>query len=353
MKTKIYSNKNPKLILKKYNELIKKSAISKNIIPTGKNKKTLFEIIIMFFIKWIMIITTSKRIKRNKTKINELISRVYVKFTGRDFVFIPISFAFYMLISFIPIIATVYHLLKFVNFNGDYHTLFDQEILQKIIPGLGSFTQFLPNSFETGTYMVIVILFISSILISSGGFARFSYSINYIYRHETTGNWFINRVKGFFTVLFITIFIFVSAFVYLSIYKSLGLDKSSELYKNLFFYIFFSIYLMINLYVGLGLLFKHAPAFKISWSFISLGVLIAAVPTMIFITFFGYLTSLIDYKKFGTFSVFMYIALLVSTMSYFIYLGIIANEGYYKTFHSRYTVPKKIWFKKIIKTKNY
>ncbi len=104
---------------------------------------------------------------------------------------------------------------------------------------------------------------------------------------------------------------------------------------------------MLNLYVGLSVLFKISPGFIVPWSSLLPGVLIASLPTMVFITIFGYLTSLIDYYKFGIFGIFMYIALLVSIMSYFMYLGIITNAmTFYKTFYSRYTTPKKIWFRK-------
>nr|WP_307929520.1 hypothetical protein [Mycoplasmopsis bovis] len=124
------------------------------------------------------------------------------------------------------------------------------------------------------------------------------------------------------------------------------MHKASELGKNIYFYIVFSLYLMLNLYVGLSVLFKISPGFIVPWSSLLPGVLIASLPTMVFITIFGYLTSLIDYYKFGIFGIFMYIALLVSIMSYFMYLGIITNAAFYKTFYSRYTTPKKIWFRK-------
>ncbi|WP_029513289.1 YihY/virulence factor BrkB family protein [Mycoplasmopsis primatum] len=346
MNNNLYTNKNVKAMNRKYNKELKNSCFNKNIISINYRKKSFIEFIIKFFIKIIMLIAVSKTVNKNKTKMDELVNRVYKRFTGKDFAFIPISFAFYLLISFIPIVMSVYVMLNLLPIN--LKTLFKEEVLQKIIPGLESFIDSMPKTWDTGTYAVIIPLFLASLWVSSGGFSKFIYSINYIYRHETTGNWFINRLKGFIVVLCITVFIFLSMFIYLSFFKMINMDKASETNKNIYFYIVFSIYLMANLYSGFSILLKFTPAFKISWSLVTPGVLIASVPTMIFVTIFGYLTSLINYNKFGIFGVFMYIALLVSNMAYFIYLGIIANEAYYKTFHSRYTISKKIWFKKFL-----
>lgn len=76
------------------------------------------------------------------------------------------------------------------------------------------------------------------------------------------------------------------------------------------------------------------------------GALIAAIPTAIFILIFGSLTSLIPYKKFGIVASFMYIILLLSFTSYFIYMGIIVNSSFYKTFINLPTVEKHSFWKK-------
>ncbi|WP_406617110.1 YhjD/YihY/BrkB family envelope integrity protein [Mycoplasmopsis adleri] len=326
--------------------MLKKSAFNKNIMPV-KHQSMLIEKIIKFFISIIMFIAIPKSSWKNKPKVREMIDRVYKRFSGRDFAFIPVSFSFYLLISFIPVMLSVFLLLKFLPWGLE--TLFLNNILVKIIPGFESITKGIDFSIA-GTYAVIIPLFLASLWVASSGFAKFIYSENYIYKHETTGNWFINRGKGFITVFWISIYIFVTMAIYLSFYKAFGFAKTTnEIAKNVYFYISFSIYLMVTLYLGFSLLFKFTPAFKVGWNTVTPGVLIASVPTMIFISIFGYLTSLIDYKKFGVFGVFMYIALLVSNMSYFIYLGVIANEGYYKTYISSYTIDKKTWFKKYIK----
>ncbi|UUM25576.1 YihY/virulence factor BrkB family protein [Mycoplasmopsis agalactiae] len=340
----LYTNKNVKKMNRTYNKMLKKSLFSKNILSVKKSKTSLLEIVIKFFIKIIMLIAVPIRLKKNKNKLSELVGRVYKRFTSREFVFIPVSFAFYSLVSFIPIIMSVSVAISLIP--GDFSSLFNDEILRRIIPGLESFINSIPQTWNAKTYILIITLFLASLIISSSGFGKFTYSINYIYKHETTGNYFFNRLKGFLIVVCIALYIFISSLLYLSVYKLFGVHKASDLGRSIYFYIVFSLYLMLNLYVGLSLLFKVSPAFKVPWSSLLPGVLIASLPTMVFITIFGYLTSLIDYYKFGIFGIFMYIALLVSTMSYFMYLGIITNAAFYKTFYSRYTVAKKIWFRK-------
>ncbi|MCE6091195.1 YihY/virulence factor BrkB family protein [Mycoplasmopsis agalactiae] len=340
----LYTNKNVKKMNRTYNKMLKKSLFSKNILSVKKTKTSLLEIVIKFFIKIIMLIAVPIRLKKNKNKLSELVGRVYKRFTSREFVFIPVSFAFYSLVSFIPIIMSVSVSISLIP--GDFSSLFNDEILRRIIPGLESFINSIPQTWNAKTYILIITLFLASLIISSSGFGKFTYSINYIYKHETTGNYFFNRLKGFLIVVCIALYIFISSLLYLSVYKLFGVHKASDLGRSIYFYIVFSLYLMLNLYVGLSLLFKVSPAFKVPWSSLLPGVLIASLPTMVFITIFGYLTSLIDYYKFGIFGIFMYIALLVSTMSYFMYLGIITNAAFYKTFYSRYTVAKKIWFRK-------
>lgn len=341
---KLYTNKNVKKMNRVYNRSLKRSLFSKNILTVKKAKRSLLEIVIKFFIKIVMLVAVPLSLRKNKNKLGELVGRVYKRFTSRDFVFIPVSFAFYSLVSFIPIILSVSVALSLIP--GEFSTLFNNEILKRIIPGLDSFINSVPQTWNAKTFVLVITLFLASLFISSSGFGKFTYSINYIYKHETTGNYFFNRLKGFFIVIGIALFIFISALIYLSIYKLFGVHKASELGKNIYFYIVFSLYLMLNLYVGLSVLFKISPGFIVPWSSLLPGVLIASLPTMVFITIFGYLTSLIDYYKFGIFGIFMYIALLVSIMSYFMYLGIITNAAFYKTFYSRYTNPKKIWFRK-------
>ncbi|MBD4758288.1 YihY/virulence factor BrkB family protein, partial [Xanthomonas citri pv. citri] len=83
------------------------------------------------------------------------------------------------------------------------------------------------------TYILIITLFLASLIISSSGFGKFTYSINYIYKHETTGNYFFNRLKGFLIVVCIALYIFISSLLYLSVYKLFGVHKASDLGRSI------------------------------------------------------------------------------------------------------------------------
>ncbi|MBU4689510.1 YihY/virulence factor BrkB family protein [Mycoplasma zalophidermidis] len=341
----IYTGQNPKKIKKAYNKKIKKSVINKSVIPNENKQWWLLEKIIKFFIMLILWIATPKTTWKNKSKTKELIDRTYNRFTAKDLTFIPISLSFYFLVSFVPILTVVIVLLSFIQ---DYNNVFLNVILVRIIPGVENLIN-VPNlNINHGVqYTTIAILLLTSTWLGSNGWGRFIYSQNYIYGHETLGNFFINRIKGFFIVVSISIYLFLVTAFYIFIYKLISTNLNS-VGEKIFFYVSFDIYLMIVLYFGFTLIYKLTPSFKLSWNSVLPGVLIASFPNMLFIGAFGYLTSLIKYNQYGAIGTFMYIALFVSSLSYFIFLGLIVNESYYKTYHSSYTIAKREWlFKKI------
>ncbi len=93
-----------------------------------------------------MLVAVPLSLRKNKNKLGELVGRVYKRFTSRDFVFIPVSFAFYSLVSFIPIILSVSVALSLIP--GEFSTLFNNEILKRIIPGLDSFINSVPQTLK-------------------------------------------------------------------------------------------------------------------------------------------------------------------------------------------------------------
>lgn len=336
----VYTGLNSKKEAHAYHEAIKKSWMAKNIIPVEKKRFAFIEKIIKFFIMIILKIVTPRQSWKNKSKTEELINRTYTKFTNKDFAFIPISTAFYFLVSFVPIITTVDLLLMLIK---DYDKVFLDVILAKIIPGAKSLLSIDVKATKYTQNVAIIILILASTWLASAGFSRFVYSQNYIYNHEHLGNWFTNRLKGFMIMLSVALYMFLTLALYIFFYNAFT-AKLSEYHKNIYFYITFSVFLFITFYLGFILLYKITPNFKLPWNLVLPGAMITTVPLWIFFLIFGYLTSLIDYNKYGVIGIFMYIAMLVSYMSYFMYLGIIANEAYYKTYYSSYTVSKKSIF---------
>lgn len=342
-KEKIYTGLELKKLKKAYRKSNKKSLISKNIIPNESKGWVIVETIIKWFIKIILLVSTPKDSWKNKNKSRELIDRTYSKFISSDSVFIPISLSFYFLVSFVPILTVLVLLLSFIS---DYSTIFIDVILDRIIPGLKQVIKMPQVGPSTGfQYTTITLLLLTSTWIGSNGWGRFIYLQNYIYGHESLGNFFINRIKGFLIVLSITLYLFIMSVIYIYFYKifSLEFDSTSE---KTFFYITFYIYLIFVVYIGFTLLFKFSPSFKLTWNSVLPGVLIAAIPNILFISSFGFLSTQIDYKKYGSIGTFMYIALFVSSVAYFLFLGLIVNESYYKTYYSSFTIAKNQLFRK-------
>lgn len=335
--------KNQKKLSKTLDRVLDNSWISKNIIRPKKKNWTFLENFTKFFIKIVLWLVIPNVVLKNKSKTNELIDRTYYKFSSKDFKFIPTSTAFYLLISFVPIVSMLILLLSIIP---DYNHIFIESIINKIMPGVSSLFK-IANTNKinaTAAYTTLAILFISSIWLSSSGFSKFIYSQNYIYGHQELGNWLINKLKGILIVIGIVLYLFVAFAFYIFIYNAFSHNITSNAARNTFFYTTFIVFSFFSLYLGIGILYKVSPSFKVSWSMINPGILITVIPMVIFIAVFGSLMSLIDYGKYGLVGIFMYIAMFVGYSTYFIYLGIVANEAYYKTFFSSRTIAKKKWF---------
>ncbi|VEU78078.1 YhjD/YihY/BrkB family envelope integrity protein [Mycoplasmopsis columbinasalis] len=322
-----------------YKQTLRTKWFSKNVLPITRKKQTWDEKIIKIILHILLRIAAPRISWKNKPKINELVNRSYNNYMRKDIVFIPISLSFYFLISFVPIITIILILLSALKYN----VMFLDVILTKIIPGINSVIKF-PESSDSGTqYVYLGVLAISSLWLSASGFNRFVYSQNYIYQHDYLGNWFINQLKGLVIVFCISLYLTGVIIIYLLFFESVTQSLTSSYDTNIFFYFTFSIYLFLALCLGIFLLFKLTPSFINPMHTVIPGVIVSAVPITIFITSFGYLTSIIDYNKYGIIGTFLYISLLVSTMSFFLIIGSIVNEAYYKTYYSSYTIAKKSW----------
>ncbi|TQC54050.1 YihY/virulence factor BrkB family protein [Mycoplasmopsis mucosicanis] len=345
----IYTGLKIKKMNKAYRKAIRKSSISKSVIPNENNDWWIYEKVIKFFIRIILLISTPRAVWQNKSKTDELIDRTYSKFNAKDSVFVSISLAFYFLISFVPILTIVVFLMNLLP--ETFSKTFINEIMHRIIPGAENV---LSLNFKTGfsksaNYTAIAFLLITSTWIGSSGWGRFIYLQNYVYKHESLGNFFLNRLRGFFIVIGISLYIFIMALFYVSFFNYINPKISTNTGKNIFFYISFDIYLFIFLYIGFILIYKLTPSFKNPLTSVLPGVLITTLPNLVFISVFGHLISNGNYyKNYGIVGAFIYLALFVSSLSYFIFLGIIINEAYYKTYYSSYTTAKRnFWIIKV------
>ncbi|AIA29733.1 membrane protein [Mycoplasmopsis californica] len=336
----IYTGLELKQIKKITNRKNRSSWAGKNIISNENRRWDFFEKIIKYFLRFILWLTTSKIGWKNKVKTNELVDRTYAKFIAKDSAFIPFSLAFYFLVSFVPISTIVIVLLSFID---DYNVIFVNKIITRVIPGVQSLLAIPEFKINEGAkYTAILVLLLTSTWLGSSGWGRFIYLQNYIYGHENLGNFFLNRIKGFFVVLGISIYIFLASALYITFYKWIT-PSFSLTGETIFFYISLFIYLLLILYLGFTLIYKLTPSFKLQWNSVLPGVLVASIPNMIFISGFGYLTSLLKYDQYGTIGTFLYLALFVSSLTYFTYMGLIVNESYFKTYYSSFTISKTAW----------
>ncbi|MGL6125129.1 MAG: YhjD/YihY/BrkB family envelope integrity protein [Metamycoplasmataceae bacterium] len=330
---------------------------------TYRNTKevTFFDKIVKMIILVSLKLTLNKRILTNSIKKREFINTTYENMSSPKFNFIPAGLGLYLFFSMIPVsiivISTISAISKIPSLTGGndlgWDIILRHDILTKIIPGVDSLlividTDDVNNIFFNTT---IILLLLSSIWFSSKGLSKFIDSQSAIYDHIDQTNFIIKRLRGIMMVPIISIFFIISLLSLiplLALYQKYWppISPTERIfgweYETLFYFTML-IYLTVWSYIGVGLLFRFSPLFKLKWNEISPGIVITIIPTIIFIMSFGYISSLIDYTKYGAIGTFLYSITFVLVLSYFLYAGILINASYYKTFFSQRIVPKK-WF---------
>ncbi|UUD37008.1 Ribonuclease BN-like family [Mycoplasmopsis californica] len=334
--------RNEKLRLKEEQREILRSSFSDKISFPKPKHKTLLETVIKFFIKVILLVSIPKKRKLNKNKNKELINTTYSQISSKEFKFIPSSTSFHFLVAFVPIISMVFGLLYLTN--TDLAESFKENVLGRIIPGIEKTiegTSFIGN--KISNISAFAIIFASSLFLGSSGFSNLIFTQNYIYKHKNMGNIITNRFKGILIVGSITIFIYLSALTYLITIKLFHLGKNLSSFKLVWSYIFLSFWVIGTLFLGILLLFKMSPTFKLKWKQIIPGVIIASVPMILFTIIFGFISSLFDYGKYGIIGTLLYLSVFIYVLTYFMYLGMIANASYLRTYFTIRTQSKFDW----------
>ncbi|KKB26717.1 hypothetical protein MM26B8_04750 [Mycoplasmopsis meleagridis] len=345
----ITSSTRQRKIKKLYRKKINNSILKNKLIGIKKERPWI-ETIIDKFIGLILNIFIWKRhksyvltLRHSDKDKKQLIQEIKDKFFKKEYRMLPVALAFYFLVSFVPIIVVLLALLSLIP---NYNNLFVEVILIRIIPGIksafnGSEIAEIIAPKSTLSVVAIVLSALISIWLSSSGFGKFIYLQNLIYEHDNPGNFALNRLKGCFITLGICLYLFVWIIIYLTFFNAF--DKAIQ--TDAFFYPSFLIFLLIALFLGIILLYIFAPSFK-NWELKHNypGALISSVLITFFIMIFGLLTKLINYSRYGIIAVFMYIALFVTFISFFLYLGLIVNNAFFKN-NKQWTLPKKYWFK--------
>lgn len=337
--TKIYKGNLLKKRKKNERRTVLSSSFASKISFPRPHHKTLGETIIKFFIKLILWMSIPKKNQLNRNKNQELIARTYNKISSKEFTFIPSATSFHFIIAFVPIVSMVYGMLYLMG--PSWNLSFSENVLGRIIPGIQSTlsgTTFISNKLFNITAFAIV--FASSLWLAAGGFSNFVYTQNYIYNHKSLGNIITNRIRGLLIVIAITISIYLSSVSYIGTIKLLQLENSQSLVKLTFSYIILAIWITFTLIGGIAFLFKLSPRFKLKWKQIIPGIGIASIPMVFFTIIFGFSTSLLDYGKYGAIGTLLYLGLFIYVLVYFMYLGVIANASYLKTYFTSKTQDK-------------
>ncbi|ENY69339.1 Hypothetical protein, putative ribonuclease [Metamycoplasma auris 15026] len=327
-------------------------------IVKNKKRQNLLEKIIKWIIYGILFIAMPNSLRSSKTKAKEIVNNTYLKINSYEFAFVPAGFAMYMFLSFIPTIGLVIGIVGLISPN--YENVIKVIILGQLIPGIEHVIPTFSGILKTaGGAVTFIILALSILWLSSKGYSKFVLSIDALYGHKTTNALWKTRIKGFLTSIIITISLTIFLLTY-SAFLTFILDRvfdQGKLLPNIklkdlrwdfqiIFWLPIILFLPLLIYCSLLISFKFSPNFKVKLSQINPGALIAAIPTSLYILIFGSLASLINYHKFGIVASFMYIILLLSIMSYFIYTGVIVNASFYKTFIKLPTIEKSRWLNK-------
>lgn len=347
-----------------------------NSILVKKNKYIIFYQKLWFWIIFLILKPVFIWIKVNQpfqkkpqfitnNDLKEVVKGALVKTTNKNFGVITISYAFYILTSFIPILSLIVVILFFaskliqdIEINGEkikFYNFIIDEILNKFIPGIKQSIDFLNflNNDQIWKSLGFILLLISSFLIGLNGYARLIKYYSLSYDHNEPINFSILRIKSFFTI--IGIVLVSSVVIYITslpiFYIKLILSSKLNWLYNVLFYVICFPFLLAYFFIGSTFLFKFLPSFKLKRKWNTPGVWIMTIASTQFTFLFSLLVlnGYINYDKFGSVSTFLYLSTLSVYISQFYHFAITTNYAYTQKFY-RKTFKSK-WYSKI--SKNY
>ena len=342
---------------KKKKKKIKKPKYFISLFITSPKKVSFKERIIKFFIYIALRLVVRPSKWKNPEKNYEIINRSYARIMSSDFVYIPSSLAFYFIISFMPIMSLVLFFYQ-INFIHSWIVQNDNDalknLLSKFIPGIGSLIEQIKHIVEKkgfkeiklGAFVATILSLIISSWISASGFTKLVFTQSYIYEHKYLGGFWTNRIKGMLIVFSFTIFIFLILMINIFLERKIELLDIKSHPKEILSRFILIIGLFFWLFIGFTCLYKFSPRFKISFKNVIPGALVSTMPTALFLSIFGSISSLWSYGQYGILGTIMYIGMLCLIITYFIFVGIITNAAHYKTFinkkvKNKWTISKK------------
>ncbi len=343
----------------------KESAMHKLFVSPKKKKMPMAEKVVKFIIYFALRLAIRPKKWKDPKKNIEIINRTYDRIMSTDFVYIPSSIAFYLIMAFLPILSIISMLYLIpgvsefltdirldkstANAKGDAIS----DVLGSFIPGGKQIFNDIKNAVtgaSAGLTTAATITTVSSLFfstwIAANGFSKLVFTQSHIYGHKFLGGYWMNKLKGMSMVLIFTLFLVVvlaANVAFVSWIASFNFDKNIT---KLITYIFLIPSTFVGFFIAFMALYKLSPRFKIKLRHVIPGAMITTIPTAGFIVLFGTITSIWSYGSYGVLGAIMFIGMTSLLITYFIFVGITANAAYYKTFVSnkvkeKWTLSKK------------
>ena len=327
-----------------------KSYISALIIHADK-KVSLMERVVKVLIYMALRLVIKPKKWKHPQKNYEIIDRTYKRIMSSDFIFIPSSIAFYIIMAFMPIMTLVIS-IRLIPGLSDLVSVKDlNDVMGRFIPGIDSVLDSIgglsgSKSSSLGGATVTIVTLVITTWIASGGFAKLIYTQSYINEHKFVGGYWMNRIKGMFIVLALTLFLAIALASNIAINQYINKQDWSSTTKKIVMYFILFFGLLIGIFIGAILLFKFSPRYKISVRNVIPGAMVVALPMTLFLSLFGFITTFWSYGTYGVIGAIMYIGMSALICSNFLFMGLISNAAYYKTFigkqlKQKWTVSKK------------
>ena len=162
-----------------------KPELANDQVILNQTHNNFLEKILKAIIYGILYIAISRYLKSSRTKGKEIVNSAHTKLKSNEFAFIPIGYAMYLFLSFIPISLILVSIIASIS--PEYDTVFRYAILGKIIPGIDTI---LPKDISSiwtnpGGAISFLILTLSIIFFTSKGYSKFIISIDALYEHKT------------------------------------------------------------------------------------------------------------------------------------------------------------------------
>ncbi len=319
--------------------------LSAIIIPNGKHHKiSLTERVIKLIIYIALRIVIRPKAWKDPKKNYEIIDRAYKRIVSADFVYIPSSIAFYIIMAFMPIMSLIMaidnigFIKEYMQVPGHPDQTYIENILGKFIPGIKELLAQIKiatggNSvaLEIGAWAAIIFSLTISTWIASGGFSKLIFTQSYIYGYKYVGGYWMNKFKGFTMVLSFTLYLLIALVINVGFEHLLNIVNWSEYTKETLRYLFLSVGLFFLIFIGFIILYRFSPRYKTKLKWIIPGAMTSTIPTAGFLILFGSVSSLWSYGQFGSIGTIMYIGMGALTITYFIFVGILVNSAYHNT----------------------